>query len=90
MTLVKNNGICQASLRNLDKLKLAFTGKSEKGNVMSDNEFLNMQIDGCSWEEIKEMFWADADSLTKQVYYFDKYYQCEFLGSRCTGTYILN
>lgn len=57
---------------------------------MSDNEFLNLQIDGCTWPEIEEMFRADADSLTKQVYYFGKYYQCEFLGSRCTGAYMQN
>lgn len=57
---------------------------------MNDNEFLNFQIDGCTWEEIEEMFRADADSLSKQVYYFGKYYQCEFFGLRCTGAYPLN
>lgn len=54
---------------------------------MNDNDFLNMQIDGCTWEEIEEMFKANADNLTQQVYYFGKYYQCEFVGTRCVGAY---
>lgn len=57
---------------------------------MNDNDFLTIQIDGCTWAEIEEMFKANADSLTKQVYYFDKYYQCEFAGFRCVGAYALN
>lgn len=49
-----------------------------------------MQIDGCTWNEIKEMFKTDADSLTKRIYYFGKLYQCEFVGYKCTGAYMLN
>lgn len=57
---------------------------------MSDNDFLNHQISGCTWDEIEEMFGANADNLTKQVYYFGRYFQCEFLGLRCTGTHERN
>lgn len=57
---------------------------------MSDNDFLNMQIDGCTWNDIEEMFLADSDNLTKQIYYCGKYYQCSFCGFRCTGAYPLN
>lgn len=57
---------------------------------MSDNDFLNMQIEGCTWREIQQMFRADSDNLTKQVYYLGKYYQCSFVGIRCTGAYPVN
>lgn len=46
--------------------------------------------DGCTWSEIKEMFKVDANNSTKQIYYFGKLYQCEFVGYRCTGAYIVS
>ena len=63
--------------------------KKEKRQKTGD-EFLDLQIDGCTWSEIKEMFKVDANNSTKQIYYFGKLYQCEFVGYRCTGAYIVS
>lgn len=52
------------------------------------DDFLDMQIKGCTWNEIKEMFKEDAYNSAKQINYFGKLYQCEFIGCECTGAYL--
>lgn len=54
---------------------------------MSDCEFLSMQINGCTWLEIQEMFKNDTNSIKKQIKNNGKWYQCSFVGLHCIGAY---
>lgn len=55
----------------------------------SDEHFVSMIVTERYWPDIKHAFGDDADTLTKQIYYKGKYYQCRMLkddfciGAKC-------
>lgn len=54
---------------------------------MSDETYLNKILKGKKWDSIQNRFNSDSDTLTKQIFYKNKYYQCEINKNICIRIY---